>query len=153
VKDRYYLDILRDMVDAFAWGQGDSGSARGGWRYNWGNEADSSACQWAAIGMIGAEDNFGVWVPDFCKSENNNYWLRYSYNGTTFGYQGGASYIEAGTPSALVQMAFDDLYTSDSRWRTAEDYIATHWSTWSGTYYYATYALVKSMRLAQPEPW
>ena len=150
VKNRYYLDILRDMADTFAWGQGDSGAARGGWRYNWGNEADNSACQWAAIGMIAAEDNFGIWIPDFVKTENNDYWLQYSYDGTGFGYTS-AGNGQATTPSGMVQLAFDEVYTSDPRWQTAEDYLANHWN-WPGTFYYATYAMSKALRLGQPNP-
>ncbi len=153
VNGRFYLDILRDMMDAYAWGQDDGGNDRGGWRYSWDGGADNSACQWAAIGMIAAEDNYGIWVPPFVKNENNLYWLNYSYNGQTFGYTSGNwTHYEAGTPSAMVQISFDDIYTSDPRWRTAEDYIANHWSTWSGTFYYATYAMAKAMRLGQPHP-
>ncbi len=153
IKDRYYIDILRDMADAFAWGQMDSSNYRGGWRYNWNSQADNSACQWAAIGMIGAEDNFGIWVPDFVKNENNDYWLRYSYDGAGFGYATPGN-TTAGTPSGMVQLAFDEVYTSDSRWQSAEDYIATNWGAgrWAGTFYYATYAMAKALRLAQPQP-
>lgn len=150
VNGRYYLDILRDMADMYAWGQADAGHDRGGWRYSWNSDADNSACQWAAIGMIAAEDNFGVWVPDFVKTENDDYWLWYSYDGTGFGYTGPGNGT-AQTPSGMVQLAFDGVYTSDSRWRTAEDYIAKHW-VWAGKFYYATYAMVKALRLAQPYP-
>ncbi len=151
VKGRYYLDILRDMSDAFAWGQVDTGTARGGWRYSWNSGADNSASQWAAIGVIPTEDNFGIWIPDFVKTENNSFWLEYSYNGTGFGYSSSGN-TAAGTPSGMVQLAFDGVYTSDSRWRSAEDYIATNWSTWSSNFYYATYSMAKAFRLAQPNP-
>ena len=55
VLSRRYQDIVQDMVDMYAWGQVDSGSAAGGWRYSWNYAADKSASQWAAIGMIAAE--------------------------------------------------------------------------------------------------
>jgi len=150
VKGRFYYHILTDMVDMYAWGQVDSGSRRGGWRYSWNSDADNSACQWAAIGMLAAEDNFGINVPQFVKDENDTYWLHYSYNGTGFGYTGPGNGV-AQTPSGMVQLAFDDKYTNDPRWRTAEDYIATHWF-WQNNNYYAAYSMTKAFRLAQPNP-
>ncbi|MGA1840943.1 MAG: PKD domain-containing protein [bacterium] len=147
INGRFFYEILTDMVDMYAWGQVDSGSARGGWRYSWNSAADNSACQWAAIGMIAAEDNFGILIPQWVKDEND-IWLNYSYNGTGFGYTGAGNGV-ATTPSGMVQLAFGDKTTDDPRWRTAEDYIANHWY-WQNNNYYGAYALVKSLRLAQP---
>ncbi len=154
INGRFYYHILTDMVDMYAWGQDDLGSDRGGWRYNWNSDADNSACQWAAIGMLAAEDNFGINVPDFVK-EQNDYWLNYSYNGTGFGYTGPGNGV-ATTPSGMVQLAFCDKYTSDPRWITAEDYNANYWQTnghsWQYNNFYGLYAWVKAMRLARPTP-
>jgi PKD repeat protein len=150
INGRFFFHLLTDMVDMYAWGQDDSGSDRGGWRYDWQSGADNSACQWAAIGMLAAEDNFGVNVPQFVKQENNNYWLWYSYDGTGFGYTGPGNGV-ALTPSGMVQLAFCDQYTTDSRWRTAEDYIANNWF-WQNNNYYAIYAMTKALRLARPNP-
>ena len=149
IKGRFYFHILTDMVDMYAWGQDDSGGDRGGWRYNWDGGADNSACQWAAIGMLAAEDTFGINIPQFVKEQDND-WLNYSYNGTGFGYTGPGNGV-AQTPSGMVQLAFCDKRTNDPRWRTAEDYIANNWY-WQHNNYYAAYALVKAMKLAQPNP-
>ncbi|MEW5801302.1 MAG: PKD domain-containing protein [bacterium] len=149
IKGRFYYHILTDMVDMYAWGQYDSSSVGGGWRYNWNEHPDNSACQWAAIGMLAAEDNFGINIPQWVKNRNN-VWLNYSYDGTGFGYTGAGNGV-ALTPSGMVQLAFCDKRTSDSRWRTAEDYIANNWF-WQNGNYYGTYALVKALRLALPDP-
>ncbi|MCP3950789.1 MAG: PKD domain-containing protein, partial [Desulfobacterales bacterium] len=149
VTGRYYYHLLTDMVDMYAYGQVESGGSRGGWRYSWHSGADNSACQWAAIGMLAAEDNFGINIPQFVKDEND-IWLDYSYNGTGFGYSSAGNGV-AQTPSGMVQLAFGDKTTTDPRWRTAEDYIANNWF-WQNNNYYAVYSLVKSLKLAQPNP-
>ena len=55
VYGRKYKDIVQDMVDFCAWGQVDSGSGRGGWRYygNYGG-SDMSTTQWPPLGMLAA---------------------------------------------------------------------------------------------------
>src|SRR6185295_16575086 len=45
-----YRKVMQDMCDMYAWGQ-----YFGGWRYGWRDFPDNSACQWAAIGMIPAQ--------------------------------------------------------------------------------------------------
>ena len=145
VNGRSYHEIVTDMVDMYAWGQSDSG----GWRYSWNQAPDNSACQWAAIGMIAAEENFYIEIPRWVK-ERNDHWLSSSYNGTGFGYTGSGNGV-ATTPSGMVQLAFSDKTTADPRWSTAEDYIANNWF-WQDNNYYGAYALVKALRLAQPEP-
>jgi hypothetical protein len=73
-------------VDQLTWGQVDSDSARGGWRYGWNNnEADNSACQWSAMSLIAAGEHFGLKVPAFVKSENR-IWLSNSFDGNHYGY-------------------------------------------------------------------
>lgn len=100
-----YLEVVQDMCDMYAWGQGDgaSGYYAGGWRYGWNSGADNSACQWAAIGMIPAERTWGCTVPQWVK-DRNDVWLNYSYRdyGTYsgFGYTGPGSGT-ARTPSGI----------------------------------------------------
>ena len=152
---RTYRDILQDMVDMYAWGQYDDASAGGGWRYSWNEWPDNSASQWGAIGMLAAEEIFGISIPQWVKVRNN-VWLNYSYDGTGFGYTGAGS-GDALTPSGMVQLAFDGYTTSDSRWRTAENSIANRWSSWiNSSNEYAFYAFYKAMIEAQqdsdPEP-
>ncbi|MDF1552331.1 MAG: PKD domain-containing protein, partial [Deferrisomatales bacterium] len=149
VVGRFFFDIATDMMDTYAWGQVDSGAHRGGWRYNWNSDADNSACQWAAIGMLAVQDNFGINIPQFVHDEND-VWLTTSYNGTGFGYTVAGNGV-ATTPSGMVQLAFNRKYTTDPRWRTAEDYIANNWF-WQNNNYYGAYALAKALRLAKPVP-
>ncbi|MBC2711714.1 MAG: PKD domain-containing protein [Desulfosarcina sp.] len=153
VLGRTYQDIVQDMVDMYAWGMDDSGGDRGGWRYSWNSDADNSASQWGAIGMVAAERHFGCIVPDWVKTWNN-YWLNASYSGIGFGYTGGGNGW-ATTPSGMVQLSFDDYDVTDKRWQTAEAYLANNWSGFisigRNNRYYSYYAFAKAMRLALPE--
>ncbi|MEM7395359.1 MAG: PKD domain-containing protein, partial [Verrucomicrobiota bacterium] len=85
VKHRFFFDILTDMVDMYAWGQVDSGNNTGGWRYGFNTDSDNSACQWGAIGLLAAQDIFGINIPEFVKVRNLQ-WLNYTHSGTWFGY-------------------------------------------------------------------
>jgi RHS repeat-associated protein len=149
---RRYQDIVQDMVDMYAWGQADSGSDIGGWRYSWNVDSDNSAAQWAAIGMIAAESHFGCNVPQWVKDRNNT-WLNYSDSSSGFGYEGSGSGWGT-TPCGMVQLAFCGRTTSDSRWRAAENYLANHWNTfitqWGARIAYGHFAFAKAMRLALP---
>jgi len=170
VKGRSYFDLVTDMSDMYSWGQSDNTTTfGGGWRYSWNSDSDNSAAQWGAIGMLGAEEVWKIQAPRFVK-ERNSSWLSYSYDGTGFGYTGPGNGVNT-TPSGLVQLAFDDMTgyddpatgadERDSRWKTAEDYIANRWST-SWWYpnsslnnrfsYYGYYAFAKAMRSAKPQP-
>jgi hypothetical protein len=52
----------------------------------------------------------------------------------------------------MIQLAFCDRTTSDSRWQTAENYIANNWTWWRNrNNVYAYYAFAKSMRQAPPQ--
>lgn len=59
VNGKTYKTIVQDMVDMYAWGQGDLPNYYGSWQYDWNYGNDNSASQWAAIGMIAAERHFG----------------------------------------------------------------------------------------------
>ena len=160
VKHRFFYDILTDMVDCYAWGQADTGDRYGGWRYNWENDADNSISQWGAIGMLAAQDVFGINIPEWVLDANRQ-WLNASFDGTHFRYQPGyypwgETVWHSTHPSAMSQMAVDNILTTNSTWRTAEDVIANNWTTYYGNpaqdNYYALYAAVKAMRLAKPRP-
>jgi hypothetical protein len=73
---RSYGDIVQDMVDYYAYCQYD-GAQGGGWRYSCNQFPDNSANQWAAIGLIAAEENFGATVPQIVK-DSNEVWINYS---------------------------------------------------------------------------
>ena len=161
-----YGELLQDMCDMYSWGQDDSGSDRGGWRYSWNNDSDNSACQWAAIGMIPAQKApWNCTVPGWVKTLNEN-WLNYSHRNYTswggFGYDGpGTGY--GTSPSGMVQMAFDgqvgydDPVTPvddrDAKWVRTEQYFVNNWSGFlSSNNTYGWYAFAKAMRLAVPRP-
>ena len=108
--------------------------------------------------MLAAEDNFGIACPDFVKTENKM-WLNTSRNGATFGYDGPShpwGTTVNTTPSAMVQLAMDDVSTTNAAWVQTEDFIAATWtaSGWYGDLsarnYYGRYALTKALRLAHP---
>ena len=149
VNGRFFYDILTDMVDMCAWGQNDAG----GWRYVWNGESDNSACQWPAIGMVAAQDMFGINTPQWVK-DNNYEWLKTSYNAQKgmFGYTSRDMLTHpATTPSGLVQLSFCDKTTDNAMWKAVEKYIATHW-LYMDKNYYAMYTLVKGLKLAKPDP-
>ena len=167
---RKYVDIVQDMVDSYAFGQYNANSpARGGWRYSWNTFPDNSAAQWGAIGMIPAERNWGevvlgpggIIVPDWVKTENL-IWLAYSqyYTGYeassvygAFGYTGKGT-GGATSSSGMVQLAFDEVLTSDGRWQAGEKYLRDQWNSLfaSNIDYYAMFAFTKAMRQANPAP-
>lgn len=156
-----YREVLQDMCDMYAYGQyrgpyGNGGKIIGGWRYSWGDWPDNSAAQWAAIGMIPAQQfPWNCVVPQWVKDYDNN-WLDYSYwtDGTSggFGYTGsGAGW--ATTPCGMVQLDFAGMTTDDQRWKRCEFWLANNWQTFLDQYnVYGNYAFAKAMRLAKPSP-
>lgn len=161
VAGRTYLEITQDMVDFMAWGQNESGSARGGWRYyaNY-SESDNSVSQWPPIGMEAAERNlgaFGLTVPGFVRPELLT-WLTYSqcWNGG-FGYTdacGWANTAKTGAGAAMLTWA--GVPTTDSRYQNALSFLNADWdrADWSYTNfgdYYTMYAIMKGMRFPSPD--
>ncbi|MCX6874141.1 MAG: PKD domain-containing protein [Verrucomicrobia bacterium] len=161
---RTYRDIVQDMVDAYAWAQYD-GDPGGGWRYTANQFPDNSACQWAAIGMIAAERNWGVTVPQWVKDWNIP-WLaasQYNYPGDyyngAFGYEPGYWFPwgpYATTPSGMVQMAMVGIGRGGAGWPSwdaAETFMRDKFGNTGGAggavkeYYYGLFSFVKSMLL------
>ena len=152
VVGRRYQDIVQDMCDMYAWGQTNGG----GWQYSWNSGNDNSASQWGAIGMLAAERHFGCKVPQWVK-ERNLVWLNNSYNSAGyFGYTSRGAYRNgyATGPSGMVQMAFDGIGSSNSRWQACERYIEERWDDFIRSNrdmrYYSYYPLAKALRLALP---
>jgi hypothetical protein len=153
------------MCDMYAWGQCDSGDGQGGylggWRYGWQDFPDNSACQWAAIGMIPAQQPpWNCVVPQWVKDADNS-WLNYSHYVFDGGVHGGFGYTGAGsgdatTPSGMIQLAFIGASRDDTRWSRCEKWLADSWTSWlpitSWVSHYGHYAFVKAMRLALPTP-
>jgi len=163
VKHAFYFDLVTDMVDALIFGQCDpSASDRGGWRYDWNQgTSDNSISQWGAVGLLAAADNFGIQTPAWVKDENKR-WLAYSFVNGAYCYRPAEQYPwgetswHATQPSAMIQMAVVNIFTTNETWKTAEATIADNWTGVYGNAanrnYYALYALVKAMRLARPRP-
>jgi hypothetical protein len=166
IVDRGYRGIIQDMVDYYAHCQYDYYPAGGGWRYSCNEWPDNSACQWAAIGIIPAERDFGAEVPQIVK-DWNEVWLNYSQRGdgacgyTSSGYFPWGPY--ATTPSCMVQMAMDgigrgsDPIGSPTMWDLSETYLRNGFGNVLN-YYYGLFSLTKAMLLhdsngdGTPEP-
>ncbi len=162
VKGRPFRDIMQDLVDLYCWGQFDDPNVGGGWRYEWNQAPDNSACQWGAIGMAAAEQFWGIAIPAWVK-ERNQVWLAYSMTASDlggFGYTGAGSAagqgpggVDGTTPSAMIQIAFDGLTRTNLLWIHGENYLANYWSTlMSLNNVYAHYAIAKALRTALPQP-
>lgn len=160
---RTYADVAQDMVDAYAFGQTDgTGSAvHGGWVYSWYNNSgngttDNSANQWAVIGMLAAERNFGLTIPAQVKTNNvaGTINTTQAANGS-FGYRDTSPIWGpyAVTPSGMVQMAFNGIGRGDNRWDRAENFMRTNFCNGGGAasavrdYYYGLFSFTKSMLL------
>lgn len=163
VLGKTYAHVVQDMVDTIAWGQADTSSwARGGWRYGFNDQSgDNSACQWNAIGAIGAERVFGTIVPAWVKTENLGYWVPYSQ---VFGSGGAAEgrfgYTDTNpidvngmntTPSGVVQLIMDGVLNDAPRFDAAETFMVNNWgSLIANNRIYGMFAVAKAMRLALP---
>jgi RHS repeat-associated protein len=90
VVGKTYAEVLQRLIDAMAYGQGESGFARGGWAYtfNAGN-TDGSTIGWNVLALLDAAAA-GITVPAFVKSEFVNYAIPYGLNNDgTFDYTSG----------------------------------------------------------------
>ena len=151
VRGRALGDIMQDLVDIYCWGQYDDPTVGGGWRYGWNQHPDNSAAQWGAIGLTAAEKYWGSVIPAWVK-DRNIVWVQYSKGGSGYGYTGPGD-GEATTPSALVQLAFAGLSTTNALWQHGETYLARNWSSLVNGYnLYAHYAIAKALRTAHPQP-
>lgn len=142
VKGAFYFDIVTDMIDALIFGQSD-GTDRGGWRYDWNyGSSDNSISQWGAISLLAADNHFGIKTPAWVMEENKR-WLAASFVNGYYCYRPSEQYPwgetawHATQPSALIQMAVNNIYVTNTVWRTAETTLAENWDS-DGTYDYQT---------------
>ncbi len=166
VLGRTYRDITTDLLEAYYFGQSESGSARGGWRYAWNyGSSDNSVSQWYAIGALAVvrdPNGFAQMIPQFVKDENL-LWLQTSqvFTGSNSGDDGRWGYTAANscveincmntTASGLVEMIADDRTTADPRWIAAERFAVRNWTQLTANNrIYGMFAVAKAMRLAQP---
>ena len=175
VKGQTFRAVVEDLMETYYFGQAEAGagSGRGGWIYDTqvsSEGGDNSTSQWAAIGGLAAENQWHVNTPAWVKSENLNYFLSFSRPRAAsaasrtagFGYRdtncaGGWGSCSATTPSGLVQMVWDGVQSTDSRFTRAISWMTKHWSLYinnaensSDASLYAMFAVAKSMRLSQP---
>ena len=158
---RTYGAVIQDVVDYFAYGQNDSGYARGGWRYfaNSG-DADSSTAQWPPMAMIYAQ-SFGATIPSFVKTELKT-WIDYTQNANGgSGYDGPGTYVnESKTGGLLLMMDFADYDGTSagagdlSNKAGALAFLNSHWQNGpSGEWYgnfghpYAMWSIYKGLEL------
>ncbi|MGK0360427.1 MAG: hypothetical protein ACI9U2_002740, partial [Bradymonadia bacterium] len=159
-----YRDVVNDMLDAYAWGQMDPAvgdNRRGSWHYtlNANSHSDNSSSQWAAIGMIPAEREWGLTIPQFVKTENIFAQAQMKV-GSAYGYSAENGCIwgcAATTPSGMVQLVMDGVNPGDARFDDAAVWVADNWggnenpgSSLMLGYTYALFAGVKAFRLAVP---
>jgi len=154
---RTYSAVIQDTVDYFAWGQNDSGYARGAWRYyaNSG-DADNSTAQWPVVGMLYAQ-GVGAAVPAFVKNEMK-IWIDYiQHPSGGSGYDSPGSYTnESKTGGLLLQMLFagyDGYKAGDTLGKQeALDFLDANWlngpsGTWWGNFGhpYAMWGIYKGL--------
>ncbi|MCK4659598.1 MAG: hypothetical protein KAV82_08780 [Phycisphaerae bacterium] len=164
VYGRSYADIVQDMVDFFAFGQCDTGWARGGWRYYANYDGDMSTAQWPPLGMMAAEANMGSTVPQWVRDELVLY-LNASQTGTGtddggFRYDQWTTWYNC-TKSAAGIICHEFLGTplDDPRVERALGFLYRHWNDTSGTWdhtklhgnTYGMYGVMKAMRLPEPD--
>jgi hypothetical protein len=166
VYGRTYADIVQDMVDFFAWGQCDSGSGRGGWRY-YANSGDSdmSTTQWPPLGMLAAEQNMGSIVPQFVRDELI-YFLNYTQNTAlnndngAFGYAFPTTYPNiTKTAAGIICHEFLGTPLTDPKVESAIGFIYRHWNDTGGSWTYTQlhgnsygmYGLMKAFRIPEPD--
>lgn len=181
VYDRKYSEIVQDMVDFFAWGQVDSGSGRGGWRYyaNY-SGSDMSTTQWPPLAMLAAEENMGCTVPQFVRNELVNF-LDYVQSGDMDNDNGNFGYSSKDdmpnitkTAAGIICHEFIRLTPSssqaerdakmvallaDPKVQSAIGFIYRHWNDlgtcWDYTKLhgnsYGMYGLMKACRIPQPD--
>ena len=175
VTGRTYGDIVQDMVDYYAYSQGDSGLSQGSWDYgpdgNGGavfGGPDNSAAGWAAIGLLAAEGIFGSTIPAFVKTENEigleNTDTEGGVNDGQHGYRSVSPLWGpyATTTAAMVQMSMSEIEsttsaTPDERWIRAENFIRRGFNNVASgnnfkNYYYSMFNFAKGMREAVPAP-
>jgi hypothetical protein len=166
VYGRTYAEIVQDMVDFFAWGQVDSGSGRGGWRY-WANfgDSDMSTTQWPPLGMLAAQQNMGSVVPQFVRDELVIFLdavqsLEQNNDNGNFGYNWVGSMPNiTKTAAGIICHEFLGTPLTDPRVQSAMGFIYRHWNDNGGCWDYTElhgnsyemYAMMKACRIPEPD--
>lgn len=152
-----YRQVMQDVVDFVAWAQVDGSIGRGGWRYNYYNNApgysDNSVAQWPVLGLIAAEQ-WGIFAPAWVKSELG-YWVTYiQYTNGGSGYETPSSMVNvAKTGGLLVEFFYLGDTSSTPRVQRAVNYLNTYWNQapyyWDGNrgHPYSMFSIFKGLEL------
>ena len=154
---RTYKDLVQDMVDWYVAAQTYTGTYWGGWDYNgFSSRNDFSVAQWGAIGLIAAEQNFGITIPQWVKDANAHGVVTMQTAAGGFGYDSSGYYPWgewAVNPSGMVQAVLDGIGRGDPVWDKGESHMRDAFcnspsatSTVRG-YYYGLFSFTKAMLL------
>jgi hypothetical protein len=163
VHRRPMKDVMQDIVEWFAYGQGDAGTwGRGGWWYaaNSGG-ADGSTNQWPILAMSTAEENQGIHIPDFVRQNTPYFIARTHYLGADdnnggWGYTGYDYLNMAKTSAGMLAHYFVGDSVSHPEVESGLGFLYRHWNDNDGCWNvgmgasYAMYGAMKSMRKPQP---
>lgn len=161
VYGRKFGEIVTDRVDMVSWGQADPsrGVYRGGWRYGWNyGDSDNSVSQWPMLGLEAAQSNWSIQAPSFVRSELES-WINYSQSSNGgWGYQGPnqGTDNQAHLGASIAALSYLGKPESDARIQKGLTWLNNNWynATWGTTLLndrYAMYAVMKGMRIAEPD--
>ena len=134
-----YGEVLQRLINAMAWGQGESGFARGGWAYNFNaGNTDGSTIGWNVLALLDAAAA-GATIPPFVKPEFVNFAIPFGLNNDgTFDYtsgnnaavaQGAAGANMAKNGIGVQAMFYADLIgLGDTRVLAGRNAISTRWN-------------------------
>lgn len=153
---RTYRELMQDVVDWAAFGQVDSGTGRGGWRYHsQSTDSDNSTAQWPVLGLVAAEQ-WGICAPAWVKDELQ-IWIDYIQNDTNggSGYSDPNTYVNCSkTGGLLVQMHYVGDDATSSRAQAALGFLNQRWNngpngSWYGNkgHSYAMFSVFKGLEL------
>jgi hypothetical protein len=136
-------EILQRMVNATTWGQGDTGTGRGGWWYsfNSGQPNDGSTAGWDMLALfdaIAAGANVPVWVKNEWSAPNQGLRAAINTDGS-FDYQSdnnpasdnSVNLAKAGV--GLQGMFYAGFASNDVAVTNAKTYISDRWNSNSST--------------------
>lgn len=151
-----YRQVMQEVVDWAAFGQTDSGTYRGGWRY-YANQglSDNSTAQWPVLGLVAAEQ-WGIFAPPFVKNELR-IWTNYIQNANGgSGYDSPGNMVnESKTGGLLVQMHYLGDDATAPRAQAALGYLNNTWNSplnfWDGNrgHPYAMFSIFKGLELME----
>lgn len=137
--DWTYKQVVEGAVNYLDLAQHKSGTYEGGWRYYRGySDADNSVSGWTTLGLIYAQNEFGVAIPTQMLTHLDN-WINYIQNDAS----GGSGYTTPGnyvnilkTGNLLFQMKMVGDDQTSERAQNAIKYIQNNWNNNYVSYQY-----------------